>query len=94
VIISQTPLRISFLGGGTDYPDYYRQSPRGGATLVTSIDKYTIITVQRVHQFANYWARVNYSKIEWCRASTRYSILQHGNACASWALPRAWKSIM
>jgi D-glycero-alpha-D-manno-heptose-7-phosphate kinase len=64
VIITQTPLRISFLGGGTDYPTYYRQSPQGGATLATSINKYTIITVQRVHQFADYCARVNYSKIE------------------------------
>lgn len=64
MIITQTPLRISFLGGGTDYPAYYQQSPQGGATLATSINKYTIITVQRVHQFADYCARVNYSKIE------------------------------
>jgi D-glycero-alpha-D-manno-heptose-7-phosphate kinase len=64
MIITQTPLRISFLGGGTDYTAYYRQSPQGGATLATSINKYTIITVQRVHQFADYCARVNYSKIE------------------------------
>ncbi len=64
MILTQTPLRISFLGGGTDYPAYYRNAPQGGATLVTSINKYTIITVQRVHQFADYCARVNYSKIE------------------------------
>lgn len=62
MIITQTPLRISFLGGGTDYPVYYRQY--GGATLATAINKYTLITVQRVHQFADYGIRVNYSKIE------------------------------
>src|SRR5512135_487513 len=62
MIITQTPLRISFLGGGTDYPVYYRQ--HGGATLATTINKYTLITVQRVHQFADFALRVNYSKIE------------------------------
>ena len=62
MIITQTPLRISFLGGGTDYPVYYRQ--HGGTTLATAINKYTLITVQRVHQFADYGIRVNYSKIE------------------------------
>jgi D-glycero-alpha-D-manno-heptose-7-phosphate kinase len=62
MIITQTPLRISFLGGGTDYPTYYQQ--HGGATLATSINKYTLITVQRVHQFADYGIRINYSKIE------------------------------
>jgi D-glycero-alpha-D-manno-heptose-7-phosphate kinase len=62
VIITQTPVRISFLGGGTDYPAYYRQ--HGGATLATSINKYTLITVQRVPQFADYYARVNYSRVE------------------------------
>lgn len=44
MIIVRTPLRISFLGGGTDYPAYFRQ--HGGATLVTTIDKYTYVTVR------------------------------------------------
>jgi D-glycero-alpha-D-manno-heptose-7-phosphate kinase len=43
VIITQTPLRISFLGGGTDFPDFYRE--HGGCVLTTAIDKfvYTIV---------------------------------------------------
>lgn len=62
MIITQTPLRISFFGGGTDYPAHYKL--HGGAALSTSINKYTVITVQRVPQFADYCARVNYSRVE------------------------------
>ena len=62
MVISQTPVRISFLGGGTDYPAYFRQ--HGGATLATSINKYTIITVQRLPLFADFCARVSYSRVE------------------------------
>ncbi len=45
MIIVQSPLRISFLGGGTDFADYYRQE--GGAVLSTSIDKYIFVTIKR-----------------------------------------------
>jgi len=62
MIITQAPLRISFLGGGTDYPAYFKR--HGGATLVTSINKYNLITVQRVPQFADFGVRVNYSQVE------------------------------
>lgn len=44
MIISQTPLRVSFLGGGTDIADYYRQY--GGAVVSTTIDKYIYIMVK------------------------------------------------
>jgi D-glycero-alpha-D-manno-heptose-7-phosphate kinase len=43
MIISRTPLRISFAGGGSDLPAYYRHSP--GAVVSTTIDKYIYITV-------------------------------------------------
>src|SRR5438094_881416 len=43
MIITQTPVRISFLGGGTDYPAHFRQW--GGATLTATIDRYSLITV-------------------------------------------------
>ncbi len=61
MIISQTPLRISFFGGGTDYVEYYRR--HGGVTLGTSIDKYTYITVSPLaplfeHQIGAYYSRV------------------------------------
>ena len=43
MIISQTPLRISFFGGGSDLPAYYRQ--RGGAVLSTTIEHSVYVTV-------------------------------------------------
>jgi len=45
MIVSRTPLRMSFVGGGSDLPSYYRQ--RGGAVLSTSIDKYMYVTVNQ-----------------------------------------------
>ena len=45
MIISQTPLRISFLGGGTDFPDFYRD--HGGCVLTMAIDKYVYCLVQK-----------------------------------------------
>jgi D-glycero-alpha-D-manno-heptose-7-phosphate kinase len=65
MIISMTPLRISFLGGGTDYPEY--ADLYGGETLVTSIDKYTYITVSPLTEFFDHRIRVSYSKTELCR---------------------------
>ena len=44
MIITQTPLRISFFGGGTDMPDYYRG--HGGAVLSTTIDKYFFVAIK------------------------------------------------
>ena len=44
MIVTQTPLRLSFFGGGTDFPDYYRVS--GGAVLTTAIDKYVYVIVK------------------------------------------------
>ena len=43
MIIARTPIRISFTGGGSDLPSYYRE--RGGAVISTSIDKYIYVTV-------------------------------------------------
>ena len=45
MIVSRTPLRMSFVGGGSDLPSYYRQ--RGGAVLSTSVDKYMYVTVNQ-----------------------------------------------
>jgi hypothetical protein len=57
MVISKTPLRISFAGGGTDLPAFYRRF--GGAVLSTTIDKYIYVTVNR--KFDN-GIRVSYSK--------------------------------
>lgn len=45
MIIVQTPLRISFFGGGTDFPDYYREE--GGCALSSAIDKYIFVTIKQ-----------------------------------------------
>jgi D-glycero-alpha-D-manno-heptose-7-phosphate kinase len=62
MIITRTPLRVSFFGGGTDYPVWYKQN--GGAVLSTAIDKYCYITCRRLPPFFDYRSRVSYSKVE------------------------------
>src|SRR6266513_6145182 len=62
MIITRTPLRISFFGGGTDYPVWFSQN--GGAVLSTAIDKYCYITCRRMPPFFDYRSRVSYSKVE------------------------------
>jgi D-glycero-alpha-D-manno-heptose-7-phosphate kinase len=67
MIISRTPFRISFFGGGTDYPDWYRQ--HGGAVLATTIDKYCYLSVRYLPPFFDYRHRVVWSKVENCRST-------------------------
>jgi D-glycero-alpha-D-manno-heptose-7-phosphate kinase len=62
MIITRTPLRISFFGGGTDYPVWYRQ--HGGAVLSTTINKSCYITCRWLPPFFDYHSRVSYSKME------------------------------
>lgn len=62
MIISMTPVRVSFLGGGTDYPEHFDK--HGGATLGTSVDKYVYITVSHLTAFFDHRIRVGYSKTE------------------------------
>jgi D-glycero-alpha-D-manno-heptose-7-phosphate kinase len=62
MIISRTPFRISFFGGGTDYPAWYRQ--HGGAVLAATIDKYCYLTCRHLPPFFEHRFRVVYSKIE------------------------------
>ena len=62
MIISRTPFRISFFGGGTDYPAWYREN--GGAVLATTIDKYCYITCRYLPPFFEYKSRILYSKVE------------------------------
>lgn len=65
-VISRTPVRISFFGGGTDYPAYYARHP--GAILGTTIDKYTYISLNSLSEFFEYKLRISYSKIELVKA--------------------------
>src|SRR5258708_19205994 len=66
MIISRTPFRVSFLGGGTDYPAWYRQ--HGGAVLAASIDKYCYLTCRYLPPFFEHRIRVVYSQIENCQS--------------------------
>ena len=59
MIISRTPLRISFFGGGTDYPVYYEE--HGGAVLSTSINKYSYVICRRLPPFFDYNYRIRYT---------------------------------
>ena len=59
MIITRTPLRISFVGGGSDLPNFYRNF--GGAVISTTIDRYLYINV---HKSFNNQVRVAYSKVE------------------------------
>lgn len=65
MIISRTPFRVSFFGGGTDYPVWYRK--HGGAVLGATINKYCYITCRYLPPFFNHRIRVVYSKIEHCQ---------------------------
>ena len=72
MIISRTPFRISFFGGGTDYPAWYREN--GGQVLSTSIDKYCYISVRHLPPFFEHKYRVVYSRIE---NVAHYDEIQH-----------------
>lgn len=65
MIISRTPFRISFVGGGTDYPIWYRN--HGGTVLATTIDKYCYLTCRYLPPFFAHRIRVVYSQIENCQ---------------------------
>jgi D-glycero-alpha-D-manno-heptose-7-phosphate kinase len=62
MIITRTPFRLSFFGGGTDYPAWYRA--HGGAVLATTIDKYCYITCRTLPPFFEHRIRIVYSRIE------------------------------
>jgi D-glycero-alpha-D-manno-heptose-7-phosphate kinase len=63
MIITQAPVRISFLGGGSDFPQHFDR--HGGAVLTTAIDRFAYVTVQRFHyQFFDHRLRISYRKTE------------------------------
>ncbi len=64
MIISRTPFRISFFGGGTDYPAWYKKN--GGSVLATTINKYCYISARYLPPFFGNKYRIVYSKIESC----------------------------
>jgi len=62
MVITSTPLRVSFFGGGTDYPVWYREY--GGSVLSTAINKRCYITCRQLPPFFEYHSRISYSKVE------------------------------
>lgn len=65
MVISRTPLRISFFGGGTDYPIWYEK--RRGAVISTSINKYIYITCRYLPPFFKYNFRIRYTRQEYTK---------------------------
>ena len=65
MVISRTPFRISFFGGGTDYPVWYKEN--GGAVLATTINKYCYITCRHLPPFFEHKSRIIYSKMEYVK---------------------------
>ncbi len=62
MIITKTPFRMSFFGGGTDIEEYFREN--GGAVLSSTFDKYCYVNVRHLPRFFDYSTELAYSKME------------------------------
>lgn len=62
MIITKTPFRMSFFGGGTDMESFFRE--HGGAVLSTTFDKYCYVNVRHLPRFFDYTTELSYAKIE------------------------------
>ena len=62
MVITKTPFRISFFGGGTDIEEFFNDN--GGAVLSTTFDKYCYVNVRHLPRFFEYSTELSYSKIE------------------------------
>lgn len=62
MIITKTPFRMSFFGGGTDFPKFYERY--GGAVISSTFDKYCYVTVRHLPRFFEYTTQLVYSKME------------------------------
>ena len=72
MIITKTPFRMSFFGGGTDLETYFRKN--SGAVISTTFDKYCYVTVRHLPRFFNYKTHLTYSKMEYVNS---YDEIQH-----------------
>ncbi len=62
MILTRTPYRLSLIGGGTDYPEYYKNN--GGAVISTTIDKYCYLSIRELPPFFEHKHHITYSAIE------------------------------
>jgi len=72
LVTSRTPLRVSFFGGGTDYPEYFQRAR--GAVVGMAIDRYVYIAALRLSNTLDYRYRLSYSRVETVKAA---SDIQH-----------------
>lgn len=72
MIITKTPFRMSFFGGGTDIEDYFKNN--NGAVLSTTFDKYCYVTVRHLPRFFEYKTHLTYSKMEFVNS---YEEIEH-----------------
>lgn len=72
MIITKTPFRMSFFGGGTDMENFFREN--GGAVLSTTFDKYCYVNVRHLPRFFDYSTEISYSKTE---RVTDIDMIQH-----------------
>lgn len=72
MIITKTPFRMSFFGGGTDMEAYFRE--HGGAVLSTTFDKYCYVTVRHLPKFFEYKTHLTYSRVEYVNS---YDEIRH-----------------
>ena len=62
MVITKTPFRMSFFGGGTDYEEFFKEF--GGSVISTTFDRYCYVTVRHLPRFFDYSTRIAYSKVE------------------------------
>ncbi|MBE6960040.1 MAG: kinase [Ruminococcaceae bacterium] len=62
MVITKTPFRMSFFGGGTDLPEFFRE--HGGAVISTTFDKYCYVNVRHLPPFFEYSTELSYAKME------------------------------
>ena len=72
MIITKTPFRMSFFGGGTDMESYFKEN--GGAVLSTTFDKYCYVTIRHLPRFFDYKTHLTYSKMEFVNS---YDEIEH-----------------
>ncbi len=72
MIITQTPFRMSFFGGGTDFPEFYKKY--GGSVISTTFDKYCHVNVRHLPRFFDYKTHLTYSQMEYVNS---YDEIRH-----------------
>ena len=72
MVITRTPFRMSFFGGGSDFPEFFRENK--GSVLATTFDKYCYVTVRHLPRFFEYKSQLTYSTTEYVN---NYEEIQH-----------------